>query len=139
MRRRPHGLCCRAAALLALTAAGCGAPTGTISGKVLYQGKPLPGGYVNYMSQEGSVTKSCAIGPDGGYTVSGVPVGAAKITVQGILAPPRSAWMKVPGRDIPEGAGRPAVYVPPQYGNTDQSGLTWDVVGGGQKHDIELK
>ena len=107
---------------------------------MIYQGKPLPGGYVNFTSEGTSPTvKTCAIQSDGSYSISGMPVGEAKITVQGIIAPLQPTQATAPGGTVPQAGGRQTVYVPLQYGNTDTSKLTYTVVGGSQTHDIELK
>ena len=133
-------LCCLAAAVLTLTASGCGKPTGSISGKVTYRGNALPGGYVNYTGVGDSpMVKTSTIQSDGSYSISGMAVGPAKITVQGILAPVTPAQGKTPGVEAPQAPGRQTVYVPPQYSNTDTSGLTFTVGSGAQQHDIELK
>ena len=125
-------------ALLAFAAGGCGKSTGNVSGKVLYQGKPLPGGYVNFMSQgDKSVAKTSEIKADGSYAVSGLPVGPAKISVQGLEKRRLADLPGQGGKD--EKVEQKEVYVPPQYGNTETSGLQYDVRPGSQSHDIELK
>jgi len=135
---RRHGLYMLTFFLLALAVSGCSKKTGTVSGKVLYQSKPLPGGHVNFLSEgPNSTVKTSEIQSDGSYSVSGIPVGPAKITVQGVSA-----------RNIPQfkGQGEAAqqskpkeVFVPPQYSNADKSGLKYDVKLGAQSYDIELK
>ena len=135
-----RALCCLVA-LLALAASGCGKPVGSVSGKVTYQGKALPGGYVNFSCEgETPTVKSSAIQSDGSYSVSGMPVGPAKITVQGVSGP-QGPGNKTPAGDAGAaamGGGRQTVYVPPQYGNTDTSKLEYTVVSGPQTHDIPL-
>jgi hypothetical protein len=120
------------------TVCGCGKNTGNVSGKVSYQGKPLPGGYVNFMSEgEQSTFKTSQINEDGSYSVSGLSVGPAKISVQGLSAR-RLADLPGQGRKD-EKIQQREVYVPPQYGNTDTSGLKYEVKPGSQSYDIELK
>jgi hypothetical protein len=130
--------CLLTCSLLIVAAGGCGDKKGNVSGKVTYQGKPLPGGFVNFMSSgEKSDLKTSPIKEDGSYSVSGLPVGPAKISVQG-LEKRRLA-------DLPGQGGENAkieqkeVYVPPQYGNTETSKLTYEVKPGSQSHNIELK
>ncbi len=126
------------AAALLLAATGCGKPTGNISGKVTYQGKALTGGYVNYSGEgDASAVKTSVIQEDGSYSVTGMPVGPAKISVQGIPGPQGPGSQSGPGGTAPPG-GRKIVYVPPQYSTTEKSGLTYDVVSGSQTHDIPL-
>lgn len=125
--------------LLTLMVGGCGGSSGTISGKVLYQGKPLPGGYVNFMSEDAkAVIKTSEIGDDGSYSVSGMPVGSAKISVQGLAA---RNLATVPGQGGGKGSvpKQKEVYVPPEYGNTETSGLKYDVKSGKQPYDIKLE
>jgi len=135
---RRAGLYVLVFSVLSLAAGGCGGGTGTVSGKVTYQGKALPGGYVNFMSEDGkSNIKTSQIKEDGSYSVSGLSIGPAKISVQGLSAR-RLA-------DLPGQGGKDAkvqqkeVYVPPQYGNTETSGLKYEVKPGSQPYDIELK
>ena len=72
--------------LLAMT--GCGGrtpargPTGSVSGKVTLNGKPVPEGCaVVFMNQEKTVPASGVTRADGAYTVSNALAGANKITV----------------------------------------------------------
>jgi hypothetical protein len=136
-RRALFGL---VAVALALTAAGCGKAVGNISGKVTYQGQPLPGGYVNFSCEGDTPTvKTSMIQPDGGYSILAMPVGEAKITVQGVLGPQGPGSQAGPGGTQPPSGARKTVYVPPQYSTTEKSGLTYTVVSGSQTHPIELK
>jgi len=127
----------------ALAVAGCGGPpTGDISGKVIYQGKALPGGYVNFTTEgPGGRTVSGEVGKDGSYSVQKVPVGEAKVTVQGIQVLPMPAMPPSMKKGVvpPPEAKREPVYVPPKYGNADKSGLTYTVKNGPQTYDVELK
>ena len=135
-----RGLCCLVAAVLALAVTGCGKPVGNISGKVTLQDKALTAGYVNY-SCEGDVptVKTSVIKEDGSYSILGMPVGPAKISVQGIPAPNGPGNGTSPGGTQPPSGGRKTVYVPPQYSTTENSGLTYTVVSGSQTNNIPLK
>lgn len=123
--------------------AGCGSKSGTISGKVTYQGKAVEGGSVNFLSEGANSTmKTGGIQKDGSYSVSGVPVGPAKITVQGmkarrLLIP--AALQKEQGGVKEVKTEQSEVYVPPRYGKTETSDLKYDVQSGKQQHDIDLK
>jgi hypothetical protein len=124
--------------LLGLAVCGCGKNTGNVSGKISYQGKPLPGGYVNFMSEgEQGNFKTSPIKEDGSYSVSALPVGPAKISIQG-LAARRLADLPGQGGKV-EKIQQKEVFVPDKYGNTDTSGLKYEVKSGSQSHDIELK
>jgi hypothetical protein len=127
------------AGLLALAVSGCGKKMGTISGVVTYQGKPLPGGYVNFniLGPDGKVldSKSTGIEDDGSYKIAGVSTGPAKITVQGPPGPIIQA--KVAG-GMPF-RGKPPVLLPERYGSVEQTDLDYTVTAGPQTHNIELK
>lgn len=59
---------------------GCGGGKGTVSGKVTLDGKPLPAGKIGFVPSKG-VGASGEI-KDGQYSVSGVPAGDMKVTVE---------------------------------------------------------
>lgn len=131
-------LCLLVLSLVVLAAGGCGGKTASVSGKVIYKGKPLPGGFVNFMSEgEKSTVKTSQIKEDGSYSVSGLPVGSAKISVQGLAA---RRLASLPGQgdknDTPQ---QKEVAVPPKYGNTETSGLKYEVKSGSQSYDIKLE
>lgn len=128
-------------ALLFLGASGCGgSKTGNVSGKVLLNGKPVPGGYVNFFpTGENTSAKTSPIREDGSYSVPGVPVGMAKITVQGVAGPVTPTNVQMPkDMEMPR-SDRKTVDVPAKYSTTEQSGLTFDVKPGAQEFTIELK
>ena len=134
-----RGLYCLAAALLTLAASGCGKPAGYISGKVTLQGKALPGGYVNFSCEGATPTvKTSVIQADGSYSIRDMPVGPAKIAVQGILGPQGPGTGTKPAGTVPPSGGGKTVYVPPEFGNAETSKLTYTVVNGSQTHDIAL-
>jgi hypothetical protein len=133
-----------------LVLAGCGGGQGTIAGKVTYQGKPLKGGNVAIISKSGGGAHNSAIEEDGSYSVSKVPPGPAMITVETASlrpAPKGNApgpYAKMPKDMAPPGPNSQAdpkryVPIPDQYANPDSSGLTLDVKGGSQTHNIDLK
>jgi hypothetical protein len=88
--------------------------TGTVTGKVTYQGKPLVEGTVTFLTRVAKT--SSKIHPDGRYKVSGIPVGPAFIRVEsrGLAVPPSDK----PGKSMP---------------------LPYTVRPGAQQHDIDLK
>lgn len=144
--------------LLLLLSAGCSSK-GSVTGKVLYQGKPLPGGTVTFFcGSRGTFTSP--IKEDGTYSVDKVRAGDAKIGVENqSLNRNRGAIPKMPGgykekfkSMIPEdvdasemmpgfASSLPGKYVPipEHYSDPEKSGLTYTVTGGQQSHDIELK
>ncbi len=149
---------------LGLTAAGCGASSGTVTGKVTYQGKVVPGGTVSIIPAKGGFV-SGDIQEDGSYTISKVPVGSAKVTVDTEALKPASASapmqamgnagyyakMPKPSPDSPGGGkigvgpklsqGDPKRYVaiPRQYSDAEKSGLSLTVKSGKNEFNIDLK
>jgi hypothetical protein len=143
----------------ALAVAGCGGSTGTITGTVTYQGKPLKGGVVMFTPAGGGGAAVATIGEDGTYTAEKVPVGEATITVDTAFLKPAAGRGEMggnapkyePPKEAPEG-GAPAykppsdaganarkyVPIPPKYADPAQSGLKYTVTGGSQKKDIPL-
>jgi len=149
----PHSLI----VFLLLLSAGCSSK-GAVTGKVLYQGKPLPGGTVTFFcGSKGTFTSP--IKEDGSYNVDKVPAGDVKIGVETqSLNRNRGAIPKMPdgykekfksmipqdvdaGEVMPGFASSPGKYVsiPEHYSDPEKSGLTYTVTGGQQPHDIELK
>jgi hypothetical protein len=141
--------------LLLLLAAGC-AGSGTVSGKVSYQGETLGGGTVLFVSPGQKSVKS-PIAPDGTYTIANIPTGTVHIAVETASArpvDPDAMRMGIP--QIPPGANLPPeaansiykgpsgntgkyVEIPNQYADPEKAGLTLDVKGGNQEYNIELK
>jgi hypothetical protein len=122
--------------LLACTA-GCGSPK--LSGKVTYNGELLRSGLVSITAANGWVGTS-QINEDGTYSIANVPPGSAKIAVDNFSSDARSK----PPRDIKHRPPRPAptdtsVKIPVKYKKPETSGLTCEVTGGRQTHNIELK
>jgi hypothetical protein len=129
-----------------LLLAGCGPPTGTVSGKVTVGGNPLKGGSVSYVPPNGKGTQSSDIAEDGTYTVRNLPLGKAAIIVETKSAAPPAA----PGgvhMNMPAGApnapgadaGKRYVPIPDRYSQADTSGLSWEVKNGKQENNIDLQ
>ncbi|WP_143392798.1 carboxypeptidase-like regulatory domain-containing protein [Fimbriiglobus ruber] len=123
---------------MSLLSTGCGEKTGSVSGKVSYQGKPLAGGYISFLTQgEKSVMKSGQVGVDGSYSIPDVPAGPTKITVQSLSS--RNLAV-VKGQQSSDSQPKPqSVTLPPKYSNADKSDLSLDVKPGQQTYDIDLK
>lgn len=125
-------------------ATGCGGEAkGTVSGKVTYQGKPLPGGFVTFVPDNGAPVHS-DIQSDGTYRIDKAPVGSVKISIQPKSEQDASQSSGMPRNPKDYGKLQPAMTeakssIPPKYGNPNQSGLTYTVVKGSQQHDIDLK
>jgi len=124
-----------------------------MSGTVTYKAKPLTHGAVTFVTEHG--TASGAIDTSGAYTVEGVPVGNAKVSVFVGGAPKMPARGGPPkdkaaiAKDLPPEAqkmlgnmkkGPAAVTIPPKYNDTESSGLTVTVTSGkNPPYNIELK
>jgi hypothetical protein len=124
-----------------LVTAGCSRSTGTVSGKVTFQGQPLSVGTVTFVPQEGPA-QACSIEPDGRYTVRKVPVGPCIISVVA-GQPSRGMWNlqeKKRVDDSPASKPPPRGFrIPPRYSDPNQSGLTYVVLAGENSYDIDLK
>jgi hypothetical protein len=129
--------------LLPLTTS-CGSQAkGTVSGKVTYQGKPLPSGFVTFVPEKGAPVYS-EIQSDGSYRVDQVPIGLVRIGIQ-----PKSAQNTLASSAMPRNpqdvtklkAAMTATetQIPSQYANPNSSGLTYTVTKGLQQYDIVLK
>jgi hypothetical protein len=107
---------------------GAAPKTGTVSGKVLFKGVPLAGGWVMYHSQDGREFSATLL-EDGTYEISGVPVGTARVAVgtSNDLLPPFLA-----------GKQPRVVTLPRRYAEAQKSGLTLEVQAGRQTHDLNL-
>jgi hypothetical protein len=148
--------------LVALICAGCTPPTGTVSGTVTYKNKPVPSGSVMLVTDNNGSFQG-AIDKNGAYTVEGVPVGPAKVSVYSSGSGTRmkmgkgggvgggvggaKGMMTAPKDGPPEAAKayqgakeeKTGVNIPPKYMDTDTSGLTVDVKSGPNSYDIPLK
>jgi hypothetical protein len=130
------------AALAAMV--GCGsrgtAHTATITGKVtLPDGKPLPGGHIDFHS--GADSKSIAsavINEDGTYEAMGVQSGECHVTVEN--AELRQATRAASAEKMP-GSHSAGKYVPisSRYSRVDSSGLSTTVDGRNTTYNVELK
>ena len=123
--------------------AGCGGGKGNVTGKVSYKGQPLPYGNVQFSTSGGAFVSEIA--SDGSYSISGVPTGSAKITVN-CQDPGYVEYMKAlssAGRDpkAPKPKGKPEDFdrIPTKYNSFETSGLTYDVKSGNTTFDIDLK
>jgi hypothetical protein len=133
--------------LVPLGTSGCGG-SGTVSGKVLYNGKPLKGGNVTFV---GKRTVSSSIKDDGTYNCANVPAGEVTICVETDSLKPAGPQNKMhykppPGQQAPGGfdlgdtadAAKRYVAIPPKYKEPDTSPLKYTVRTGAQEKDISL-
>src|SRR5579883_847848 len=127
-RRRSPWVILGIGMVLALMA-GCGPYTGTVTGKVMYKGNPLPGGIVTFIHPDGRIGQG-QIQEDGSYTVAQAPGGEVKCTVatvKPIPGVPKSLASRLPGGGKPSEPIYPAgkyVPIPQKYGSAATSGLS---------------
>jgi len=130
-------------ALAAVCVGGCGKRSGwgEMTGKVTFQGKPLPAGRIVFVCQDADKTVISAEIRDGVYYVSKIPAGRATVGITssepsgdatpGIPSPP-------PDPKAPPPPARSALAIPERYGSPETSGLAYDVAKGKQSKDFDL-
>ena len=151
---RPVGRALRGGWPMSLLLAGCSS-YGTITGKVTYQGKPLPSGTVTFVPEQGGQAVTSDI-RDGEYKVTKISPGPAKIAVSTPSRPgeiasfikkmqpsPEKTEKMAPGKSPPAGFDKSAeppkpVPIPNKFNDPNNSGLTYTVKSGSQVHDIDL-
>lgn len=131
-----------AASLLLLFAAGCGKQA-RVSGRVLLDGTPLPGGRVTFLCDGGRrPALSSPIREDGGYAIEGPPLGRARVSVETFKPQPKAVTGFDPQTGIDNSIGwedtGPYVPIPARYGSPKTSGLECTIGPGGQNFDITL-
>jgi hypothetical protein len=136
-----------ASALLVLAGCGWPAPTGSIAGTVRFGGKPVAAGRLTVLCEGGNKPVFFADIKDGGYSVNGAPVGAARVTVQVFPTQPSAdksptfpggaAALPIPA-NVPR-AGKPASGFPERYLNPNTSGLRCEIRPGPHTRDFELE
>jgi hypothetical protein len=122
-----------------------------VHGKITYLGAPVPGCTVIFMSSD-NMTHIADLQPDGSYSVTGIPRGKVRVSIQ--QPPPRPAskseFAPQGGfKKDPEGKGAnppPAaeaklsgVRIPVSYADPNQSGLEFDLKEPEHEFSIDLK
>jgi hypothetical protein len=125
-----------------------------VSGKVLIDDKPLPGGEISFVTVKGGFASSGKIDENGNYKLS-APVGEVTITVNNAMlqgqAPHKGAKGKGGGGPPPKELPHPKqvaadvqptkghwVSIPSRYSNADTSELKYTVKEGPQTYDVKL-
>jgi hypothetical protein len=136
--------------LVLIGLSGCGSSTATVSGKVSYKGNPLKGGNITFASAEGKPSVSTSIDENGTYTCK-APTGKVKVSVETASLKPAMAGGKAPKYSPPAGQTSPYqsgdtsdlskryTEIPETYSDPEKSGLSYEIKGGSQTIDIELK
>jgi hypothetical protein len=138
---RPTCWCCLVIALLVLTA-GCkgnrSVEHADVTGKVLFRGKPLPGGRLTFVTVQGAFAITGTIDETGNYSIK-APVGEVQISVDNRMLQSKvtTRHLKRPGAEETPIKGT-FVRIPTRYAAPDSSGLNYTVKPGPQTHDIEL-
>jgi len=132
--------------LLLLTAIGCGGGVGTVSGEVKINGQPAPRGLIVFVGQESVKKTASGMIQNGKYTVTEVPVGKVRITLQNIAATDEDEKDKAKGKVKPKpkpkkGKPEPKPLVFPQkYASDKTTDLEFTVIKGDQVHPgIDVK
>lgn len=113
-----------------------------VSGKVLFGGKPLPGGKVTFITVDGGFASTGTIDENGNYQIK-APVGEVEIGVTNRMlqskvgAKGKPLLAKTEAKEHQALKGR-WVKIPTQYEDPHASGLKYTVKQGAQTHDIEL-
>jgi hypothetical protein len=143
---------------------GCGVGKAKVSGHVLYNGKPLPGGSVFFRPADPKQNSVSADLDEQGQYEAVLPVGEVQVSVDNRELEPRDAGASgIPANLPPEvrkklasakpSAEAPAaknndapaksrgkyIRIPTKYYDVETSGLQFKVGSGDQQHDIELK
>ena len=122
--------------------AGCGSPTGVLTGAVRLADQPLTAGQVTVYGPDGQVI-TVTINPDGTYRVEDVPTGDVRIVV---LPPAPSdpggneivkVWGKE-GKAAPVAPKEVKSPIPARYQDPGTSGLATSVKKGENKYDLMM-
>jgi hypothetical protein len=137
---------------LLLLVAGCGGSTATVSGKVTYNGKPIPAGStITFLNTDASgaatTVRDGRIDEGGTYSVSKVGVGPAKITIRGYLPKFRLSSKEEEQRKrhgipvpMPKAGEDPKDFprLPARYEFLDKTPLTFEVKSGSNEFNVEM-
>ena len=148
---RIHRCLVAALAAMLVAMAGCGDRRATVSGKVTFKDKSMPGGTVLFLSEDGTKSDSAEIKADGTYSSSNVPLGALRVAVLPVQKSAKDSMPKAAkggGKmpDVPTDA--PKAYqqgstayvdIPMALRDPTTSNITVTVNAGMQTFDIPLK
>ena len=124
------------AALLAVPGCG-GKKTATVSGKVTYQGQPVPLGAIYFNGPDGQLSMGI-LQNDGSFTATDVALGEVKATVQARDPGIYAQQIRGPGNAVAAKTSPAAfVAVPAKYAETSTTDLTFTITG--DTKDLEVK
>lgn len=134
--------------MISLLVAGCGpaaAPTGTVSGVITFQGKPVTAGTVTFRNDDKGLVASMPLGADGRYQLRfagglQIPVGAYDVTI----SPPEPHVPTAGELASGDAAGKTSVPhaspdIPQKYRSPKTSGLTFEVNAGENTFDLDMR
>lgn len=133
---------------------GCGPrlpETGPVTGKVTFQGKPVPEGTITFYPTQGR-SATARLQPDGSYTLTtfsendGAIVGSHQVTIEAVRfnAPPRATSFEEEiatargGKRMDVPAQGPQWLVPQKYSDRTTSDLKAEVQSGKNTIDFNL-
>jgi hypothetical protein len=124
---------------------GCGGSgSGTVEGKVTFDGQPVGGGRVTFRSADGKSTVVAKIAADGAYRALDVPCEAMKVTVTPLdkferIRMQRGTKGKNSGISESQAESlESSTKIPEKYQDPDASGLALTVHSGTNNFPIEL-
>jgi hypothetical protein len=82
--------------------AGCGKPTGSVSGKVTFKDAPLKAGTIGFHSTDNSGSVGGTINSDGTYSIASIPAGDYKIVIETDSFKPPSTAGRSYGKNNPK-------------------------------------
>jgi hypothetical protein len=133
MRKRSAGAVL--AALIGFVAAGCGGSADLVTGKVTYNGQPVAGEVV-FVGRD-KKQAACPIADDGTYKIKAPPKGEVVVLVKG--TPKAPSGLVTPKGGLKDAPPPPKGVEPPGKYSAEPGGLKFQVTGGEQTYDIELK
>lgn len=104
---------------------------GPISGKVIFQNKPLPSGAITFIGPDGHAA-NCEI-INGAYSIDKAPMGDCRVTV---MTSPKTAPGAVPNYNRVPGVYEP---IPERYARQETTDIKFTITEHPQTHNIELK
>lgn len=105
-------------------------PTGSVAGKVTFQGKPLAVGTVLLVNPATGIGANAVLDPSGGFRIEGVRTGEYQVAIQRPPAPPPD--------EMAAGKEWTPSPVPDKYQVPDTSGLTVTINEGENTADFDI-
>lgn len=120
--------------MAALLAGGCGGgdQPASVSGRVLYNNKPVTSGTVTLLGENGKASDPGMVKADGTYFIAKAPAGKVKVSFSNPPPTPIGNPTNPTDPEVKERADGAARYVatPQKFGDANQSGLTLDLKAG---------